>query len=266
LAIGREGLKPIWDFLDETKGKPFFLWYAPFLPHQPHNPPERLLAKYREPGRPVELAKYYAMCEWLDETCGELLDGLDGRRLAENTLVVFVADNGWIQKTAETPLPAGWKQPFAPKSKRSPNEGGVRTPVLLRWPGKIAPARYETLVSSVDLAPTVLRACGVTPPAVMPGQNLLDVIAAGGKSERDAVFGEVFEHDVADIDDPAKGLLYRWCRRGDWKLIVPTGGGKSELYDVAADPHETKDLAAAQPERVAELRRLIDGWWKPGGR
>lgn len=264
LTIGREGLDPIWSFLDETKGKPFFLWYAPFLPHQPHTPPQRLLAKYTAADRPVALAKYYAMCEWLDETCGELLDGLDERGLSENTLVVFLADNGWIQRTPETKLPAGWDQPFAPKSKRSPYDGGVRTPILLRWPGRIAPAKFETPVSSVDLAPTILTACGVTPPKEMPGQNLLDVIAAGGRTDRDAVFGAIFEHDVPDLDEPAAGLLFRWCRLGDWKLIVPAGGGEPELYDLAADPHETKNLAAAKPDRIAAMRRRLDQWWNPG--
>jgi arylsulfatase A-like enzyme len=167
LKIGRDGLDPIWAFLDETKGKPFFLWYAPMMPHQPHTPPERLLAKYQSPDRPMELAKYYAMCEWFDETCGALLDGLERRNLAENTLVVYVTDNGWIQKTAESELPADWKNPFAPKSKRSPYDGGLRTPIMLRLPGKIEPAKYETLVSSVDLAPTILHACGLTPPSEM---------------------------------------------------------------------------------------------------
>ena len=265
LKIGREGLDPIWKFLDAQQGKPFFLWYAPFLPHNPHNPPERLLEKYRAADRPIELAKYYAMCEWFDETCGDLLNGLEERNLADNTLVVYVTDNGWIQKTPESDLPPGWKAPYAPKSKRSPYDGGVRTPVMLRWPGRIEPARYETLVSSVDLVPTILHACGIQPPEEMPGQNLLDVIAAGGESERDIVFGEIFEHDVPDIDDPAAGLLHRWCRSGRWKLITnETEGGKPELYNLARDPHETRNLADRRPERVEELQARLDEWWSPG--
>ena len=67
------------------------------MPHSPHNPPERLLAKYREKATSLEIAKYWAMCEWFDETCGELLDHLEKRKLADNTLVIFLADNGWIQ-------------------------------------------------------------------------------------------------------------------------------------------------------------------------
>ena len=97
LKIGREGLQPVFDFIDGADGKPFLIWYAPFLPHTPHTPPKRLLDKYQSADRPSELARYYAMCEWFDETCGELLDGLQSRALKDNTLVVFVTDNArWL--------------------------------------------------------------------------------------------------------------------------------------------------------------------------
>src|SRR5262245_39772709 len=97
LKIGRQGLKPISDFLDANGEKPFFLWYAPILPHEPHNPPERLLQKYVDKTESLQVAKYWAMVEWFDETCGELLTELEKRKLADNTLVVYLADNGWIQ-------------------------------------------------------------------------------------------------------------------------------------------------------------------------
>lgn len=256
LQIGRQGMQPISDFLDQRGEKPFFIWYAPFLPHDPHTPPERLLEKYAAPGKSVHIARYQAMCEWFDETCGQLLDELDQRGLSENTLVVYVTDNGWIQREDS--------RGFAPKSKRSPYDGGIRTPIMLRWPGKIEPARYETLVSSIDLVPTILHAVGIEPPAELPGLNLLEVAASEGKSGRTAIFGEIFEHDVPDIDDPSAGLLYRWGIEGDWKLIVPADRSESpELYHLGDDPHETADLAAKQPERVSRLTNLIDDWWTP---
>ena len=79
LKIGRQGMKDISDFIGiaDKEKKPFFLWYAPFLPHTPHNPPQRLLKKYQAEGRPLPIAKYYAMCDWFDETCGELMGILD---------------------------------------------------------------------------------------------------------------------------------------------------------------------------------------------
>jgi arylsulfatase A-like enzyme len=260
LVIGRQTLQPIYDFITEGKGQPFFIWYAPMMPHEPHNPPERLLKKYAIEGRNPKLAKYYAMCEWLDETCGELLGFLDRAGLRDNTLVLFVVDNGWIQETGAVRTTRGW---FAPKSKLSPYDGGVRTPVLIRWPGHTRAGRYPDLVSTIDVAPTILRACGLTPPAEMPGLSLLDVAAGKGRLPRDAVFGEIYLHTAVDLEKPALNLTHRWVRQGDWKLIVIEGKPATfELYNVANDPKEEKNLAAAEPQRVARLRSVLDAWWQ----
>jgi uncharacterized sulfatase len=260
LAIGRKTMQPIYDFIAQAteQNKPFFVWYAPMLPHEPHNPPQRLLEKYRAEGRDERLAKYYAMCEWFDETCGELLHHLDEKKLAENTLVVFAIDNGWIQETG----PRKGKHGFAARSKRSPYDGGLRTPVMLRWPGKTKARRYPDLVSTVDLAPTILRACGVEPTAQMQGLSLLDRAAGGEPLKRDAVFGDIYEHDAVDLEKPSLSLTYRWGREGDWKLILPVSGAP-ELYNVAADPTESRNLAAEHPVRVEQLTRRIDAWWTP---
>ena len=253
LRIGRETMQPIYDFVEACGEAPFFLWYAPFLPHTPHNPPERILARYRAPDRSEPVARYFAMCELFDETCGQLLDHLEERGLADDTIVLFVVDNGWIQQPKGTG--------YAPRSKRSPYEGGVRTPILVRWPGRVTPGVREARVSSVDLAPTVLRASGVAVPEGLPGEDLV-ALASGDQRPRAAVFGEIFAHDVADIDDPARSLLFRWMVAGRWKLIVPAApGAKAELYDVVADPSETQDRANELPAQVAELRATLDAWW-----
>lgn len=123
--------------------KPFFVWYAPFLPHTPHTPPERLFKKYRAKGIPDHIAKYYAMCEWFDETCGALVEHVDDAGIAENNLIIYVTDNGWIQTE---------NGDYGPRSKRSPNEGGTRTPIVFRWPGTIPAADRPELCSSIDLA------------------------------------------------------------------------------------------------------------------
>ncbi len=255
LKIGRQGMQPIFDFIEKAGDKPFFLWYAPFMPHSPHTPPKRLLDKYTAPGKSLHVAKYQAMCEWFDETCGQLLDYLDDKNLAENTLVVFVTDNGWIQ-SEDSPK-------YAPKSKRSQYDGGLRTPIMLRWPKRIQPKRYDdTLVSSIDLAPTILAAAGLKPTPEMTGINLLDVIDHGGRCDRQAIFGEIFDHDVANIDEPAESLLYRWGISGDWKLILPNKpGAVVELYQLKQDPHETKNVAKDHPEVVERLRNQINNWW-----
>lgn len=253
LKIGRQGLAPIEEFLDANQGKPFFLWYAPLLPHSPHNAPERLLANYRDKTDSLFVAKYWANCQWWDETCGELRAVLEKRGLLENTLIVYVTDNGWIQNPDNNR--------FAPRSKISPYEGGVRTPIMLRWPQKLQPRRDEqTLVSTIDLAPTILAACGIATTPSMHGVNLLDV--ASGKSQgHDTVFGEIYAHDVVDIDRPEPGLQYRWCIAGDWKLIESADGTTRELYNVTIDPQEKNDVAANEPAQVALLSAKIKSEW-----
>lgn len=261
LAIGRQTMKPIYDFISSHKQEPFFVWYAPMLPHEPHNPPQRLLEKYVTADRNPKLAKYYAMCEWFDETCGALLDFLHEEGLEDNTLIVFVIDNGWIQETGTTRTTRGW---FAPKSKLSPYDGGLRTPILLRWPGHIDHAVHDDLVSTIDLAPTMLEACGVAPPKDLPGISLLASAERGVLLPRQTVFGEIFEHTSVDLNQPARNLLYRWIRDGKWKLIAPVSTAeKPELYDLSADPTEENNLAQTHPALVQTLTGKLDAWWTP---
>ncbi|MBM4000917.1 MAG: sulfatase [Planctomycetes bacterium] len=262
LKIGREGLGPVREFLTMAKERtqPFFLWYAPMLPHAPHNPPDRLLAHYADKTGSPFIAKYWAMCEWWDESCGELLAMLDELGVSDNTMVVYVTDNGWINRPDSGQ--------FAPKSKRSPYDGGIRTPVMVRWPGHVDPQREEhLLVSSVDLAPTILKAVGVAPPADLSGRDLLD---REGLVARESVQGGIFEHDVRHMSDPAASLMYRWIVAGDWKLIVPHGErvpeGDIELYRLDRDPWESRNLAADHPDVVGRLGDALDAWWQPGKR
>jgi arylsulfatase A-like enzyme len=258
LKIGREGLQPVFDFLDKAKkdAKPFFVWYAPMMPHLPHNPPQRLLNKYKDKTKSLHVARYWAMCEWFDETIGELLAKLDKNGQAKDTLVIYLHDNGWIQDP-DSPN-------YAPKSKRSQYDGGVRTPIIVRWPGHVKPGESDRLASSIDLAPTILAAAGLKPGKGMEGINLLDPHWA---ASRTAIFGEIFEHNAIDIAKPASNLQYRYAIDGNWKLIVPhepnVKGGTVELYDLGKDPFEKENLAAKNADRVVEMTKKLDDWWKP---
>ena len=162
LKIGREGFKPVTKFIDMAveKKKPFLLWYAPFLPHTPHNPPQRLLEKYTKPGRGMDVAKYYAMCEWFDETCGELLSSLDERGLTKNTVVLYICDNGWAAPStnAADPNQKLWGS-YAQRSKSSPYENGIRTPIMVSWPGKAKPERAPDFAHAIDMFPYDCRCC-----------------------------------------------------------------------------------------------------------
>jgi uncharacterized sulfatase len=260
LNIGRQGMQPVFDFIDmsQKENKPFFVYYAPFLPHTPHNPPERLLKKYREKTPHLPVAKYWAMCEWFDETCGELLTYLDDKKLAENTIVLYVTDNGWINQQDASR--------YAPRSKRSQYEGGTRTPIMIRWPGKVKPQMdTEHLASSIDLVPTVLSAVKLERTRAMQGIDLLDAKAVAA---REAIFGEILEHDIRHMTDAAASLRFRWVIDGRWKLIVPhepvEPKAKVELFDLQDDPHEEHDLAAEHAELVGKLTKQLNAWWDPG--
>ena len=263
LKIGRQTIQPVFDFIDmaASEKKPFFLWYAPMMPHDPHTPPERLLTKYRDQTNSIHVARYWAMVEWFDETCGQLLDRLDRKDLARDTIVVFLTDNGWIQN-AHT-------NRYAPKSKQSQYDGGLRTPILLRWPGRVAPRTSPELASSLDLMPTLLTAASVPCPAGLPGLNLLD---DSKMAARRAVFGECFTHNAVDIRNPASSLRWRWMVEDEWKVIVPAlwnePEAKIELYNLAADPTEETDLSSQEPARSRRMRAQVDAWWspKPAGR
>lgn len=268
LKIGREGLKECFDFIDMavSQKKPFYMWYAPFMPHSPHTPPDRLLNKYKDKF-PKSIADYYAMIEWFDETCGDLVGYLEKKNIRDNTLIVYISDNGWIQDPN--------KSGYALRSKQTPYEGGVRQPTLYSWPAKLKPAHRLDLVSSIDIFPTILAATGARQPKIaLPGLNLLPYMENGIAIPRDTIYGESLAHDIADIENFEASLLFRWCIEGDWKLLLtydgevnrnasthPRDEKRPQLFNLKNDPFENTNLAADNPEIVNRLVAKIADWY-----
>jgi arylsulfatase A-like enzyme len=259
LKIGREGMDPIFDFMDEAieKKKPFFVWYAPFLPHSPHTPPDSLFQKYLPKAPTKTVASYWAMVEWLDITVGQLVDRLEQKGLTENTLVVYVTDNGWIQDPEKPNV-------YAPGSKQDPQDMGIRTPIIYKWPKKIKPRMdTENLASSIDIATTTLAAVGLKPLESMQGINMMDQKAV---AKRKTIFSLDFTHDMVAANHPEKSLESRMMITSKWKMIVPeetNANIKSVLlYDIVNDPKEEKNLASANPKVVTSLLKELDSWWK----
>ncbi len=265
LEIGRTTMQPIYDFIGNARRdrKPFMVWYAPMLPHDPHNAPPRLLAKYKDRAPNLETAKYWANIEWFDESCGQLLNYLERENLSENTIVVYVTDNGWVQGPQ--------RDSHSVRSKRTPYEAGIRTPIMVRWPAKITPRRSSQLASSLDLLPTILAAVKVPAPRALPGLNLLQEKAI---QARQTLFGALFTHDAINIRKPSANLLSRWVIDGEWKLLMPVSNPPTdrstpeqpqqiELYRLTRDAAETTNLASQEPARVQALKQKLDGWWRP---
>ena len=239
--------------------QPFFHWYSPYLPHDPFDPPVGLLSQYQALGLKDADAKYYANIERLDGGVDAILDHLDTKGIANNTIIMFICDNG---RQLNTPLTAG---------KLSPYDSGTRTPIIVRWPdrikpgGPIEPQIIRTPVNMVDMVPTVHHALGLPVPPEMQGINLLDPAAVAA---RGTVFGSDHDVEILTLNDPTESLENRWAVRNGWKLILNSTGPTviKELYrlyngSTPVDPHEKTNLAASNPQLVNELTMEIVNWY-----
>ncbi|TWU51728.1 sulfatase family protein [Rubripirellula reticaptiva] len=252
LKVGRSTMQPIYDFVDkaDANDQPFFIWYGVFLPHSPHDAPDRLFNKYKDIAPDEPTARYWANIDWLDEGCGQIVDYLKQKNQYKNTIFVFTCDNGWVQDPS--------RKNASIRSKREPVEAGIRTPMFITQEGKVAPLRdQETLASNIDIATTILRACDIEPPSVMEG---LDLCQPQQLRDRNRVFVDVYDHDsdldqLADLDH---GLMARVVIDGWDKLISRPNG--NELYDLKSDPDDRMDLSSKDPAKVRELVGLIDAW------
>ncbi len=241
-------------FIVNQAQQPFFLVVshtAPHLPYQaPGDEPVHVLGEQRAfENRPVEevAPTYRRMVEVLDAAVGDILDTLDALDLTERTLVVFLSDNGANKYGSNGALRGG---------KNDVASGGVQVPAIARWPGVIAPGRTaHDLVSSLDLAPTLLHAAHGAAPAgwaersPFDGRDLLPLLRDGtGPGERDLFW----EHR------PEDGLVVRAVRRGSWKLIA--AGDAVTLFDLARDPGESTDRSEDEPALTAELLAAHARW------
>ncbi len=221
-------------------GKPFFLNFWTFNPHKPLEPPPRWSERYDD----TALGRYAAQVSTLDENVGRLLAVLDETGLARDTLVVFASDNGGARD-----VHGGKNGPFR-GGKNQLLEGGIRVPLIVRWPGRVAAgAVSDALAASFDLLPTIADLAGVDLTGVpIDGRNLTTTLLGGV----DGFGGPLFWQDVH------AGESRFAVRRGPWKLRSEKGS--TTLHDIRNDPGETTDLAAGRPEIVAEMTAAFRHW------
>jgi arylsulfatase A-like enzyme len=229
-------------FIDRHAAGPFFLYLAFTAVHAPHVAPESYLKKFGHVAD-KRRQKYLAMIACLDDAVGGVLAKLRQHKLEERTLVFFSTDNGGPVNghVGNGPYRGG---------KWSLWEGGVRSPIFVRWAGRI-PAGREVphLVNQLDFLPTALAAAGVEAKAdwQLDGVNLLPLLE--GKTDaapRDALYWRF-------------GVQYA-VRQGDWKLVKPELKQAPKLFNLAADPGEKNDLTAKHPDKVKQLQALWDAW------
>lgn len=254
-------------FLEQNRDAPFFLFLPMNTPHYPEQPPARHLERYADTPQPRRT--YAAFVTTTDELIGRVLDKLDALELTDDTIVIFMSDNG--HSTEQNAIDRDDHSSGLPKGhnyganggggytgpwighKATFFEGGVRVPAMIRYPARLPRNEVrDQAVTIMDWHPTVLELCGVAPATELDGRSLLEVIAS----------------DKAPSPHPV--LHFQWInswavRRGDWKLIHVQGRGeksvgRDHLYNLAEEKPETIDHADAEPRLVEHLRKLHDRW------
>ena len=240
-------------FIERNKAKPFFLYLAFDNPHIPLAAPAKGIEANAQSFHPT----YAALVESLDAAVGRVLKALEDQGLAKNTFVVFASDNGGVHISELKESPPTYNAPSR-AGKGFVYEGGIRTPLIIRYPARLAPAVIAEPVVLGDLCPTICALAKVPAPATLDFQDISPVLF-GQKTLGRPLFWHQ-PHYMNQGGRPA-GV----AREGDWKLIEQYEDGSLELYNLAQDPGESTDLAAAEPARVAALRGKLEAWRRSVG-
>jgi len=263
--LGRGSMAPLLDFVTAHREERFFVWFAPLLPHTPHDPPEAFVAPYAEAGLSPALQRYFGNVSRLDARVGELLEHIEGLGLRERTLVLFVADNGWDAVDTGGPVDPSLG---GPRGKFSIFENGFRTPLLVSWPGTLpAGRRHDMLVSTLDVMPTLLDYAGVLErPPDRTGVSLRAAIEEGRGPVRERLVGAMTRLR-APLDDGSAGGFTGvrdenayFLREPGWRYVWWPARGSEALFVIDDDPWEQRNVASLHPERVERHRREVIAW------
>jgi arylsulfatase A-like enzyme len=246
-------------FIEMNKDRPFFLYFAHYAVHIPLQAKKDVIDKYRAKAKPDDAQNnpiYAAMVESVDDSVGRVLKKLDDLMIADRTIVFFMSDNGGLSvkegpdtpSTSNAPLRAG---------KGYLYEGGVREPMMVRWPGVVKPGGVcDTPVSSIDFYPTILEMAGakIDSKRVVDGVSLVPLLRQSGGLTRDALYWH-YPHYSNQGGKPGAAV-----RLGDFKLIEFYEDGRLELYHLKDDIGEERDLADKMPEKVKGLHKMLQDW------
>lgn len=246
-------------FMEQNRSKPFFIYLPHYAVHTPLMGKPEVVAKYQrkaDPHNPQRNAKYAALIESVDDSLGRILQKLDELKLADDTVIFFNSDNGGLvlnNVTSNLPLRAG---------KGSQYEGGVRVPLIVKWPGVTQPGSLcEAPVITPDFYPTMLAIAKLKPARrqVIDGESLVPLLRQTGPLRRDAIYWHYPHYH------PGGATPYSAIRAGDWKLIEVFEDQHVELYNLKDDVSERTDLADRLPKKAAELRAKLVAWRKSVG-
>jgi arylsulfatase A-like enzyme len=242
-------------FIEANRDRPFFCYLPTNAPHGPLNVDEKYSRPYLERGVPEAMAKFYGMIENIDQNMGRLLRRLSELRLENDTLVIFMTDNGTASGVARGGE-GSWQGFNAGMrgQKGMAYEGGHRVPCFLRWPaGGIGGARdINRLSAHIDLLPTLIELAGLERPPgpAFDGRSLVPLIRGERGFPERSLIVQTQQRDIPEMWKRSAVMTQRW------RLV----DGK-ELYDMDSDPAESRDTAARNPAVVAQLRSVYERWW-----
>lgn len=235
-------------------GKPFFLYMAHYAVHVPYAQDPRYYQKYRDAGLDPNEAMYAALVEGMDKSLGDLLVNLDRHHIAGNTIVLFMSDNGGLSAHGRGGPPHTHNAPLS-SGKGSAREGGIRVPMIVRWPGVTKPdSACARPVIIEDFFPTILEMAGLRPAKTRQPIDGVSFVPLLNNATNRASERALFWHYPNQWGPKGPGIgASSTIRKGDWKLIYYHADQHYELFNLADDLSETRNRAGQQPERVAEL-------------
>jgi uncharacterized sulfatase len=239
-GVACPALAPFRAFLDSLQGECFFAWVAPELPHVPYDAPAAYRQHYQQLGLSTDAVNYLANVTWLDQVVGEVVSELDARGLLEQTLIIYLSDNGWG---------LGF-QTFAGqgKGKGTLYDLGFRTPIVFQWPGHVPDgAVHDDLVSLTDIVPTIYDYMGADSVPGQQGTSLRSRIEGGPPLDRTELIGSQY-------------ALGEFLRTDTWRYLRFASDGHEELYRIDNDPFEQVNLAAANPALLTTFEAHVDQW------
>lgn len=245
--------------LPTEKHQPFFLYMSHYAIHVPLAADKRFIQKYLDKGLPQKEAEYASMIEGMDKSLGDIMQYLEEKKIADNTIILFMSDNGGFS------LPPRYGEPFthnAPlrSGKGSVYEGGIRVPMLVKWPGVVKPAGVSNQYLIIeDFFPSILEMAKIklpTLPQSTDGRSFVPFLKQ--PKTTDSLRSLIWHFPNKWIDKDGPGINFKSAiRQGRWKLVYDQRTGSKELYDLTNDISEQNNLAATHPEKVQALSKLI---------
>jgi arylsulfatase A-like enzyme len=242
-----------------TTQQPFFLYMAHYAVHTPIMADDRFVQKYLDKGIDSTEAKYASMVEGMDKSLGDIMDYLEEKKVAENTIVLFMSDNGGLSAVARGGEKHSHNKPLA-SGKGSVYEGGIREPMLVKWPGQVAPNSIsEEYVIIEDFYPTILEMAGlegVETVQIIDGKSFVSILKEEKKEVRED--RPIFWHYPNEWGPNGPGIgASSAVRKGDWKFIYFHADRRMELYNLRLDIEESNNVLTEEKDKVREMASIL---------